>query len=87
MAIGCGNDGKPEDACVFNLKPARKRKGMTQSALARAVGVTPNTIWQLEKGLINPSWQLACDIAKVLEVSLDELVDSANAKGAKNERQ
>lgn len=47
--------------------------GMTQAALAEAVGVRRETIVFLEKGKYNPSLRLAWQVASALETSIDEL--------------
>jgi len=39
--------------------------------LAEATGTTGNTIWRIENGRANPSWELAIKIAKYLGCSLD----------------
>ena len=44
----------------------RKKLGLTQEDLARAVGVTRQTIISLEQGRYNPSLQLAHRVAKTL---------------------
>ena len=46
---------------------------MTQAALAKAVGVTRQTIISLEKGKYSPSLELAFKIALVFEVPLDQV--------------
>lgn len=46
---------------------------MTQVALAKAVGVTRQTIISLEKGKYSPSLELAFKIALVFEVPLDQV--------------
>ncbi len=50
----------------------RKRKGMTQEALARLLNVTPQAVSKWEKGGY-PDGELLPDIAKILDVSLDVL--------------
>ena len=46
---------------------------MTQAGLAKAVGVTRQTIISLEKGKYSPSLELAFKIAQVFEVPLNEV--------------
>lgn len=46
---------------------------MTQAALAKAVGVTRQTIISLEKEKYSPSLELAFKIALVFEVPLDQV--------------
>jgi putative transcriptional regulator len=57
----------------IRIKIFRTKLNMTQSELANAVGVRRETISHLEQGKYNPSLQLAHDIAKVLQTSIDEL--------------
>jgi putative transcriptional regulator len=58
---------------VNNIKVHRAKIGMTQEALAQAVGVTRKTINVIEAGKFSPSVSLALAIAKVLQTSVDEL--------------
>lgn len=60
-------------ALVTRLKEFRAKNNMSQDELANRVGVRRETIIHLEKGKYNPSLKLAYDIAKVLNVSIDEL--------------
>jgi putative transcriptional regulator len=46
---------------------------MTQTELARSVGVTRQTIGLIESGKYNPTLSLCINICKVLDTSLDEL--------------
>ncbi len=46
---------------------------MTQEDLAKRVGVRRETISHLEKGKYNPSLQLAHDVAKALQTTIDEI--------------
>ena len=56
-----------------NIKQFRVKYGLTQEELATKVGVRRETIVFLEQGKYNPSLQLAHKIAKILNVSIDEL--------------
>ena len=47
---------------------------MTQQELADLVGVSRQTIMQLERNRYNPSMLLAYSIAKVFDVSIEELI-------------
>jgi len=49
------------------IKELRKKIGLTQEDLAKAVGVTRQTIISLEAGKYNPSLELAWRIMKVLK--------------------
>jgi len=55
------------------IKEFRARYDMTQEDLAKKVNVRRETIVFLEKGKYNPSLQLAHDIAKVLNSTIEEL--------------
>lgn len=55
------------------MKQARKAKGLSQDALATAVGVSRQTINAIEKGDYNPTIRLCINICKVLELTLDDL--------------
>ena len=51
----------------------RKERGMQQAELAELVGVRRETIGKLENGKYNPSLKLAMDIAKVFDLSVEEI--------------
>lgn len=53
----------------------RATKRMTQQELADLVGVSRQTIMQLEKNRYNPSMLLAYSIAKVFDVAIEDLFD------------
>ena len=55
------------------IKEFRARYDLTQQDLAKKVGVRRETIVFLEKGKYNPSLQLAHDVAKSLETTIEEL--------------
>lgn len=51
----------------------RATKRMTQQELADLVGVSRQTIMQLERNRYNPSMLLAYSIAKVFDVTVEDL--------------
>ena len=55
------------------LNEYRTRYGMKQEELANLVGVRRETIGNLEKGRYNPSLVLAWNIAKVFDVTIEEI--------------
>jgi putative transcriptional regulator len=55
------------------IKELRARHDLTQSDLARKVGVRRETIVFLEKDRYNPSLKLAYDIARVFGLSIEEV--------------
>jgi len=57
------------------IKQAREQIGMKQSELAELVSARRETIVHLENGRYNPSLKLAMDIAKVFEMTVEELFE------------
>jgi putative transcriptional regulator len=55
------------------IKEYRARYDMTQEDLALKVGVRRETISFLERGVYMPSLQLAFDVAKVFETSIEDV--------------
>jgi putative transcriptional regulator len=55
------------------IRELRARDNLTQSDLARKVGVRRETIVFLEKGKYNPSLKLAYDIARVFGMKIEEV--------------
>lgn len=55
------------------MKQARAEKGLSQEALAAAVGVSRQTINAIEKGDYNPTIRLCISICRVLGLTLNDL--------------
>ncbi|MGX7413600.1 helix-turn-helix transcriptional regulator [Enterococcus caccae] len=55
------------------LKQYREEKGLTQRELAEKVGVRRETILHLENNRYNPSLELALEIARVFDVTVETL--------------
>jgi len=55
------------------IKEFRAKLDLTQEDLAKKVGVRRETIVFLEKAKYNPSLKLAHDIAKVLNVKIEQI--------------
>ena len=55
------------------IKEYRAKRNMKQEELAALVGVRRETIGNLEKGRYNPSLVLAWTIAKVFDVTIEEI--------------
>ncbi len=55
------------------IKELRARDSLTQSDLARKVGVRRETIVFLEKDKYNPSLKLAHDIAQEFQMKIEEV--------------
>lgn len=56
-----------------NIEILRKSKGMTQQALAAAVGVSRQTIISLENGKYSPSIELAFKLARLFKKRIEDL--------------
>lgn len=57
-----------------NIKAERNRKNLTQFQLAEKVNVSESTISLIERGIQTPSIFLVLDIAKILEIDINELL-------------
>lgn len=55
------------------LRELREKRELTQEDLAIQVGVSRQTIISLEKGKYNPSIILAYKLAKVFDLSIEEV--------------
>jgi len=66
------------------LKEVRLKKSLTQEALARAVGVTRQTIISIEKQKFVPSVKLAMQIAAVLGTPVARLFWLETSRGGKS---
>lgn len=62
-------------ALKTRIKEYRERLGLKQSELAELVHARRETIVHLENGRYNPSLKLAMDIAKVFNVTVEELFE------------
>lgn len=60
---------------VTKIKEYREKVGYKQSELAELVGARRETIVHLENGRYNPSLKLAMDIAKVFNVTVEDLFE------------
>ncbi len=61
------------------LVKARKKRQLTQKAAAALIGIQASSLSAYEGGRKTPSVEIAMQIAKAYEVSLDWLVGNANA--------
>ena len=57
-----------------NIRAERNRKGYTQFQLAEKINVSESSISLIERGLQTPSIFVVLDIAKALEVNINELL-------------
>ena len=65
------------------LRELRTRRGLSQTELARLVGVTPSTISQVESNLIYPSLPALLRIAEVLGVELNSFLQETRSSRRK----
>lgn len=63
-----------------NIKAERVRKDLSQAELAFEVGVSYNTICQVEQSRQMPSAMIVFDISRVLGISVDELFKNVSDK-------
>lgn len=63
-----------------NLKRIRKEKGMTQEELAQKLYVTRQLISKWEQGKSLPNIESVEQLAQILEVSIDDLIDDESIK-------
>jgi putative transcriptional regulator len=77
MAPSAGPVRAPEagGAAGTRIRVVRKDLGLTQQALAAAVGVSRQTIIAMETGDYAPSVYLALKIARILHASVEDLWD------------
>jgi len=64
-----------EDGLILrnHLAQVRKEKGLSQTELAKLVGVSRNTISSIETGQFNPTAKLALIICIALDKKFEEL--------------
>jgi len=57
-----------------NLKRVRTKKSISQGDIARSLGVSRGFISNIENGKTNPTLETIARLAKVLQISIVELV-------------
>lgn len=60
---------------INQIKVLRARHSFTQSELAKAIGVSRQTINAIEKGKFSPSLETAFRLAKVFSCSIEEIFE------------
>lgn len=70
-----------EKAVTSRLAAARRQRGMAAAELARAAGVTRQTIYAMEAGDYIPNTAVALKLARALETSVEELFALEEAAG------
>lgn len=61
---------------IFAIERFRKKANISQVELAKKLGVTQGAISQWEKGIAVPQANKLPEIAKILNCSVDELVNA-----------
>lgn len=64
---------RPQDRLATRLRVARAERDLSQDQLARAVGVSRQTISSIETGQYCPSTVLALRLARTLGTRLEDL--------------
>lgn len=67
------------------LRELRQDRGLTQQALGEAVGVTRQSIISIEQGRYAPSVRLALQLARVLEVRVEDVFWLEEGRGRSGE--
>ena len=62
-----------QESLGMRIKLARTRRGLTQAALARRVGLSKNSMNLIERDMSQPAFAWVQKMAAVLNVSLDYL--------------
>ena len=63
---------------VAALYEHRRRRGLTQETLAEHLGVTQGTVSGWETGVTTPAFDHLCDLAVLLDLSLDRVLLDAD---------
>jgi transcriptional regulator with XRE-family HTH domain len=63
------------------VKKLRIRSAMTQVELAKAAGISPNTVWRLETGQHAPQLGTIRKVAQALGVAPHELIEESGSTG------
>ena len=74
----------PEDVLRVlgqRLRKARKERSFTQEKLAQQTGVSVRHIAKIEKGTMNPSFEIVVLLCKALNITLDSLTDAKSING------
>ena len=77
----------PEDIFVRlgnKLKNVRKTRGLTQEELSALSGVSTRHISKIEKGVMNPSYEILTQIAAALGMTPDDFFASDNDEDENN---
>jgi len=71
--------GQKPTRVTNNIRALRTQRGdMTQADLAELLGVTRQTVIAIEQGRYSPSLEMAFQIARALDVTLDDVFQYPN---------
>lgn len=70
-------------ATADRIKQLRKKKGVSQSELAEAIGVKTNTVSTWERGTIKPDVEALNLLSEYFEVSFEYLLGNSDKEDAK----
>lgn len=76
----------PQLALDRAVRLRREEIGMTQEALADAAGLDATSIRGLERGVANPTWDVADRVSRTLGLALHELARMADDLETKDRR-
>lgn len=62
----------------------RKFRGLSQTDLAKQLGIAQNTLSQYENGYRNPTSRVIMNIARILDVSTNDILDYPKPKVVEN---
>jgi len=68
---------EPQAALGQAIKQLRKKRDLTQEAVAHTAGVHPTWISRVEGGTLNPSWGMISRVAAALGVEVSDLAKAA----------
>lgn len=63
-----------QDKLGKNVKKAREKLGLTQEELAEKVGVHVSYISRIERGKVNPSYEILENLSKILKVKSSDFL-------------
>lgn len=70
--------GLPASGFGEALRRVRAEKGVTQREMGERAGIHPNTVARLERGEVEPSWQVVIAVSKALGVDCTAFSVPAN---------
>lgn len=75
-----------QDRLASNLRRLRESKGIAQERLAWEAGVDRSYAGKIERGTANPSLNVLCRFADLLEVDVSALLQTPRTKATERKR-